>query len=422
MANIIVLLREESSLSLLENGTASVGGLQVGELGYNEASQEFSYKNRVSSAFRHITTREKMLLSAAAATSGAKGVGYFPASGLTSVTVQDALDELRTQVAAGGGGTVLGSGTVGNIPKFSTTTTLANSILSEASSKIIFSADSVANLYVSASGVLKTDAALIVAQSVELSGPLYALGSGYVYLDGSCGSAYSAGDTVTDNKAAWLMTGNITKNNSITRQIFGLRIRHALNAGGSNLNTTFNLLELDTINTALTGLTVNLMKVSYGGVEVFKMGSSGAIRLADASDTVNKFATLGFTVSELGLLSNRALMLRAQNDYQMTFDVVGTGSFQWQKGGHQIMRLGGSGSGATDNYLEFGNIGNTNPYIKMNACASGKEPTILAAGQFNFFMKNNCLVVQYSDSGTTRYKYLDLSGTGVTWVHSTTAP
>ncbi len=104
MANIIVLLREESSLSLLENGTASVGGLQVGELGYNEASQEFSYKNRVSSAFRHITTREKMLLGAAAATSGAKGVGYFPASGLTSVTVQDALDELRTQVAAAGDG------------------------------------------------------------------------------------------------------------------------------------------------------------------------------------------------------------------------------------------------------------------------------------------------------------------------------
>lgn len=111
MAQIIVLLREESSLALLENGTASVGGLQVGELGYNEASQEFSYKNRVAGAFRHITTREKMLLGAAAATSGAKGVGYFPAAGLTSVTVQDALDELRVQVAAAAGG---GSGYILN--------------------------------------------------------------------------------------------------------------------------------------------------------------------------------------------------------------------------------------------------------------------------------------------------------------------
>jgi len=37
-------------------------------------------------------------------------------------------------------------------------------------------------------------------------------------------------------------------------------------------------------------------------------------------------------------------------------------------------------------------------------------------------MKGGNLVIQYNDAGTIRYKYLNLVSTGVTWVHSTTAP
>jgi hypothetical protein len=38
------------------------------------------------------------------------------------------------------------------------------------------------------------------------------------------------------------------------------------------------------------------------------------------------------------------------------------------------------------------------------------------------YFNDSKLVFQYYDGGTVRYKYLDLSGTGVTWVHTTTAP
>lgn len=38
------------------------------------------------------------------------------------------------------------------------------------------------------------------------------------------------------------------------------------------------------------------------------------------------------------------------------------------------------------------------------------------------YHKDNKLVLQFNDGGTTRYKYLDMTGAGVTWVHSTTAP
>lgn len=38
------------------------------------------------------------------------------------------------------------------------------------------------------------------------------------------------------------------------------------------------------------------------------------------------------------------------------------------------------------------------------------------------YVRNGKLIVQYNDAGTVRYKWLDLTGTGVTWQHSTTAP
>ncbi len=38
------------------------------------------------------------------------------------------------------------------------------------------------------------------------------------------------------------------------------------------------------------------------------------------------------------------------------------------------------------------------------------------------YIRNNKLVIQFNDAGTIRYKYLDLTGTGATWTHTTTAP
>jgi hypothetical protein len=40
----------------------------------------------------------------------------------------------------------------------------------------------------------------------------------------------------------------------------------------------------------------------------------------------------------------------------------------------------------------------------------------------HIYIKDGKLVIQYDDGGTVRYKYLDLTGTGVTWAHTTTAP
>jgi hypothetical protein len=42
--------------------------------------------------------------------------------------------------------------------------------------------------------------------------------------------------------------------------------------------------------------------------------------------------------------------------------------------------------------------------------------------QAKFYVKANKFVIVWNDGGTIRYKYLDLTGTGVTWTHSTSAP
>jgi hypothetical protein len=63
----------------------------------------------------------------------------------------------------------------------------------------------------------------------------------------------------------------------------------------------------------------------------------------------------------------------------------------------------------------------TSSYFTVNELTD--NPSFPAAGAAcNVYMKGDKFVIQYRDGTTTRYKYLDLTGTGVTWTHSTTAP
>jgi hypothetical protein len=78
--------------------------------------------------------------------------------------------------------------------------------------------------------------------------------------------------------------GTITKNDANTRQFYGVKYKPTLNAGASNANTTFNLLDFDTTNTALTGLTTNLLKIAYGGSQKLLLTSAGDLTLAGALD------------------------------------------------------------------------------------------------------------------------------------------
>lgn len=65
----------------------------------------------------------------------------------------------------------------------------------------------------------------------------------------------------------------------------------------------------------------------------------------------------------------------------------------------------------------------------LTALASGRvriAPKINLLGAslelLDIYITGTYFVLKYNDGGTVRYKYLDLSGTGTTWVHATSEP
>lgn len=84
----------------------------------------------------------------------------------------------------------------------------------------------------------------------------------------------------------------LTKNDSNTRNFYGMKIKPNLNTGGSNSNTTVTLLDIDTTNNSVTGLTTNLLKASYGGTSRLQLTSAGNLVLGSAALATN--ATDGF--------------------------------------------------------------------------------------------------------------------------------
>jgi hypothetical protein len=63
-----------------------------------------------------------------------------------------------------------------------------------------------------------------------------------------------------------------------------------------------------------------------------------------------------------------------------------------------------------------------NPAEYTLTLGAAAAPTTPGSGRMRVYFRSNKMVFQFQDGGTTRYKYLDLTGTGVTWVHTTAAP
>jgi len=61
-------------------------------------------------------------------------------------------------------------------------------------------------------------------------------------------------------------------------------------------------------------------------------------------------------------------------------------------------------------------------FLRMRETATTPPNPSASSDAYHLYMKSDKLIIQYNDGGTVRYKYLDLTGTGVTWVHTTSAP
>ena len=81
---------------------------------------------------------------------------------------------------------------------------------------------------------------------------------------------------------------------------------------------------------------------------------------------------------------------------------------------------------ATDTYISITKDDNSSDIniITTDRVRISPEIQLLGASNelCNVYITGTYFVIRYNDGGTTRYKYLDLSGTGVTWQHSTSEP
>ncbi len=84
------------------------------------------------------------------------------------------------------------------------------------------------------------------------------------------------------------------------------------------------------------------------------------------------------------------------------------------------LRVQSSHSTAVFGNILLGERGSS--YINSVDLGVSLTPTTTPSLGCNIYVKSSKLIVRMVDGLTVRYKYLDLTGTGVTWVHTTTAP
>ncbi len=175
-------------------------------------------------------------------------------------------------------------------------------------------------------------------------------------------------------------------------------------AGGIGFGTDTELYRsaANTLSVA-TGDSLNLVSGNLNVAGTSVVTSGRLVRTANGTVTAPAHTFSADTNSGLYSVGNDTMTLVTGGVARMTFDANG--------------RIG-IGTTAPDATVE---LGGTNAAISLNE-DTVTPATPAASAECRIYMKADKIVIQYNDAGTVRYKYLDLTGTGVTWVATTTAP
>jgi hypothetical protein len=266
-------------------------------------------------------------------TSGSYGDTVIGCAGITGITpnggssgaaatLHNMLIGLRDYTDSGA---LTGTGTANAIMLWTGARAAGDSILSQiagggSGNKIQFNADSVATLYRQSAGVLQTDGAFTALGNI--TGTLISAGSLQSDADLVVGQDSDLQGFVDiglsadlDNEATGAafadILGVVTKDDTDTCVFRSLYINPTFNPGASNANTTFNVVEADTVNTALTGTTVNLLRLAFGGSLRLNLSSAGVMELV---------GTLNLTGT--GNLSGKYASLIGTGDGMASYGIV----------------------------------------------------------------------------------------------------
>lgn len=170
-----------------------------------------------------------------------------------------------------------------------------------------------------------------------------------------------------------------------------------LRAGGGRIVLDANGLYLRAGSGGAFGSGRHIIWETSGGTDLLKMGLLDDLSAGEIDSVGGPFSING--VSSITLQPAENLHLNPSTYTKVSGDIRSNGG----------LVLGSQDVDPAANTLVFIETGST----------PGSPP---AGTQANLYVKGDKLVVQFNDAGTTRYKYLDLTGTGITWVHTTTAP
>lgn len=253
-----------------------------------------------------------------------------------------------------------------------------------------------------------------------------------LWFDGSAGKFTIGGDATDVTKTALAVFGAAQTYNSESMGANDLLI-------GDNSSSKANILwdrsageillrggttmqvKIDTAGKILAGagavwLDSNGLSINYGTAD------ASAIKWYDGATEV---AHIDYAIRETPEVVKMSIWARALSSQGSVIELEARNS---SGGGAQSLRLTETkaylSAGLTiNNGLALGYTNSTTAKSKVLLINEGGDPGTLTSGtEAAVYVIGDKLVLAFNDGGTMRYKYLLLSGTGVTWVHTTTAP
>jgi hypothetical protein len=225
-----------------------------------------------------------------------------------------------------------------------------------------------------------------MATNYYFDGPIMIEKTGAVTAGEKCHAGDGTGDAqILIDGAAGQVRDLVFESNGSYRWI--LRCNSAAESG-SDAGSNFQIVSRDDSGSSLD-TTLEIERSS--GVVKFVDGDLGNPSIAFANDT------------DTGIYRNSA-------NGAMTF-VHGGDSFAYGLS-QELVASGG----------KFTVTGGNSPHVQLDPLAVDPPSPGSDSECYVYVSDSGLFTIKYRDGATNRYKYLDLNGTGVTWVHTTSDP